>query len=90
MSAMKGMNVEEVQTFASNVKGTHIETVQSAITACLGNAEALQWVGPDFNNFVSNEVADVRTKLETLVGSLTQLATSAETNAQAQDTTSAS
>jgi len=87
---MKGMNVEEVQGFAKTVQGTDIETVQSAITATLARAESLQWVGADFENFKGNEVVDVRTKLDTLVASLTQLAATADSNAQAQDTTSAS
>jgi len=87
MAAIKGMDIEEVRTFAGSVQ-TEASNVEAAVQQLLARAEALQWFGTDAENFKGEHVATTRTSMTNLTQALQTMTETLNKNVAEQETTS--
>ena len=88
MAAIKGMDIEEVRTFAGSVQN-EASNVEAAIQQLLSRAESLQWFGTDAETFKGDQVATTRTSMTNLTQALQTMNEVLTKNVNEQETTSA-
>lgn len=87
-TAAKGMSVDEVRRMARDLADAaeEIEQMRTELTTGL---EEVDWTGPDADRFRGLWADEMAPALEDLSTAIAALSTTAETNAQEQESTSA-
>lgn len=88
--AQKGMDVEQVLNFGNQLKGQYVEQLNSLKSQIQNAINGLNWTGPDAEQFKGERNQSLGTAFEQLRIKIDELGQTAITNANAQDTTSAS
>ncbi len=88
MNTAKGMSVDEVRRMARDLADAaeEIEQMRTELTTGL---EEVDWTGPDADRFRGEWADEMDPALEDLSTAISALSTTAETNAQEQESTSA-
>lgn len=88
MSAFTGMNIEAVRSLGVNL-GQKADEINSTMTSLQSQLQAVEWNGPDADQFRNAWDGDLKAKLQVVIDQLRDAGEKAKRNAQEQQDASA-